>query len=259
MSTSRDRLTRRAAERILDHQGDPREAVARLVDAAAAAAPVAGEDQAATLFRAATSLVPVPAAGASAMRRVTRKLAALPVAGVAAGVLALGGGGLALAATQGAVNVPFTGHDNRSDHAPDAPSSSNPGLSRTPGAPGSPAATHLPSASPSPSLEGLCHAYQAGAVPRKASNPAFAALTSAAGSAEGVGGYCTGLIGTPTRPAHPTPTHPAPSATPTHPAPDHATTPPVTRPTEADSPSLPPKPRPVSPTTPPRPTEAAHE
>jgi hypothetical protein len=260
MNTYRKTLTRRAAERILDHRGDPTEPLAQVVDAAAAPSPVAGEDQATALFRAATGLVPVPTSGgASTMNRLVRRIAALPAVGVAAGALALGGGGLALAATHGAVNVPFTGHDNRADHAPAAPTSANPGLTRTPGAPQSPGTarpTSVPSATPSPSLVGLCHAYQAGAVPRKTSNPAFAALAAAAGGAGQVTGYCSGVLGaashpTPSHPtpSHPTsPAHPAPSATPTHPVPDHATTPPGPRPTQA-----------ASPTIPPRPTRAAHE
>jgi len=239
MSTHRARLSRRAAEQILDHRGDPTEPVATLIDAAAAATSAgAGEDRAVALFREAISLGPVPISeGGSAMSRMTRKIAALPVAALAAGALLLSGGGLALAATQGALNVPFTGHDNRSDKAPDAPSSTNPGLDRTPGGPASTpggSATHLPSGTPSPSLDGLCRAYQAGAMPRKATNPAFAALSAAAGGAEGVSAYCTDRIGAPSKPAHPT---------------------------EGASPTIPPHPHPTqaaSPTIPPRPTQAAH-
>lgn len=253
--------------------------MSRVVDAAAAAAPVAGEERATALFRAATGLAPVPAAGGvSVTTRLTRKLMALPAAGIAVGALVLSGGGLAIAATQGAVNVPFTGHDHRSDKAPAAPSSSNPGLSRTPVAPSTGShgsngaggsATHLPSAGPSPSIAGLCRAFQAGAVPRKASNPAFAALTTAAGAAESVSGYCSDLIGTPSKPGHPTPTHPTPThpnpthptsgSTSTHHTPHHTMTPPVARPTRAVSPTIPPKPRQaVTPTTKPRATRAAH-
>jgi hypothetical protein len=265
MTTYRDRLTRRATERILDHRGDPTDPLARLVDAAAAApsSDAPGEELAVSLFREARGLGPVPASGRpAALTRLSRRLAALPAAALAAGVLVLGGGGLALAATQGALHVPFTGHDDRSDRAPAAPSGTNPGLSHTAGDPsaegsGVPGAgaTHLPSATPSPSLAGLCRAYQAGAVPRKASNPAFAALSSAAGGAAGVGSYCTSLVGAPSKPAHPTQ-----AARPTvPPTPDHATTPPVPRPTQAVSPTTPPKPaQAVGPTTPPKPTRAAH-
>src|SRR5690349_16453974 len=201
MGTFRSRLSRRDAEQILDHRGDPSDPLAALVDAAAG------------VRRAAPA--PVRA----------RRLAALPAAGLVAGALVLGGGGIALAATHGALNVPFTGHDNRSEHAPAAPSSTNPGLSHTPGhsashAPGTPKATHTPSSSPSPSLEGLCHAFQAGADPQKATNPAFSALRAAAGGADNVSSYCTHLIGAPTKPTQPA--HPTQAATPTHkPSPTH--------------------------------------
>lgn len=255
MTTHRSRLTRRDAEKILDHRGDPTEPLAGLVDAAAATSALAtgAEERAVGLFRGATPLIPVPdPEGGSPMTRLTRKLAALPAAGLAAGALVLGGSGLALAANQGAVHVPFTGHDNRSDHAPAAPTSDNPGLSGTAGAPES--AENTPSATPSPSLEGLCHAYQAGAMPRSAFNPAFAALSTAAGGAEGVGAYCTDLIGTSHKPAHPTQAaHPT-----TPPKPSQAATPPIPRPSQAASPTIPPKPsEAVTPTIPPRP-EAAH-
>jgi len=244
MTTHRSRLTRRDAEKILDHRGDPTEPLAGLVDAAAAQSPgtpglVAGaEEQAVGLFRGATPVVP-GSESASRLARATRRLAALPAAGLAAGVLVLGGSGLALAANQGAVHVPFTGHDNRSDHAPaapTAPTSDNPGLSGTAGTPKS--TEHTPSATPSPSLEGLCHAYQAGAMPRSAFNPAFAALSTAAGGAEGVGAYCTDLIGTPNKPAHPTQAaHPT-----TPPKPSQAATPPIPHPTRAADPTKPARP-----------------
>lgn len=233
MTTNRSRLSRRAAARMLDHRGDPNEPLARLLEAAAAApaAPAAGEERASALFREA------PVAGSTPMNRLTRRIAALPIAALAAGSLALGGGGLALAASQGALHVPFTGHDNRSSEAPEAPASTNPGLTRTPGS-GTPAtpsadASHLPSATPSPSLDGLCRAYQAGAVPRKATNPAFAALTRAAGSAEAVSAFCSDRVGTPSRPPRPT----------TPPKPSQATTPTTpTKPTQAAHPTRPPKP-----------------
>ena len=257
MSNFHGRLPRHAADRILDHRGDPStEPVAGLIAAASApAATDAGEDRAVAIFLEATRGAPVTAgAGASLLTRMTRKVAALPTAALVTSGLVLGGGGLALAASQGVVDVPFTGHDNRSDQAPPAPSASNPGLSRTPGsgathAPGqgTTGATHTPSASPSPSLSGLCRAYQAGAVPRKATNPAFAALSRAAGGAAGVDTYCVDLIGPAARPTHPTRV-----ASPTTPA----------RPTQAATPKTPPKPtkalRAETPTVPPRPTQATN-
>jgi hypothetical protein len=157
------------------------------------------------------------------MTRSIRKLVAAPALtlGVAGAVLT--GGGVALAASQGALHVPFTGHDDRSDHAPSAPASTNPGLTHTDAATpsaaettGSPSAHPTPNASPSPSLTGLCRAFQAGATQDGKTNPAFSALAAAAGGGENISAYCVTLIGSPA--AHPaaTPTHQA--ATPTHPA-----------------------------------------
>jgi hypothetical protein len=166
------------------------------------------------------------------MTRITRKVAAAPAAALAAAALVLGGGGIALAASQGAVHVPFTGHDNRSDEAPAAAASVNPGITGT-GVPSDDATADVdatpdasPSATPSPSLDGLCVAFQAGAVDKAASNPAFTALQDAAGGADNVAAYCVTRIGEPTHPAAPThpakpsqaETHPAPHATPSHPA-----------------------------------------
>ncbi len=251
MSTFRSRLPRHAAERILDHRGDPAvEPVAGLIAAASAtSAADAGEERAVALFREATRGAPVMAgAGASLLTRMTRKVAALPTAALITSGVVLGGGGLALAASQGVVDVPFTGHDNRSDQAPPAPSASNPGLSRTPGSnathtpgqgQGTPGATHTPSASPSPSLRGLCRAHQAGAVPRKATNPAWAALSRAAGGAEAVDAYCVRLIGPAAKPTHPTqaaspttPVKPTQAASPTH-KPKPSKPPKAARPTQA--------------------------
>ncbi len=250
MSTFRSRLPRHAAERILDHRGDPAvEPVAGLIAAASAtSAADAGEERAVALFREATRGAPVVAgAGASLLTRMTRKVAALPTAALVTSGLVLGGGGLALAASQGVVDLPFTGHDHRSDQAPPAPSASNPGQSRTPGSnathtpgkgQGTPGATHTPSASPSPSLRGLCRAHQAGAVPKKATNPAWATLSRAAGGAAGVDAYCLDLIGphpkhTPT--SHPThPAKPTQAATPTH-KPKPSKPPKAARPTRATS------------------------
>lgn len=175
------------------------------------------------------------------MTRSIRKLAAAPVLtlGVTGAVLA--GGGVALAASHGALQVPFSGHDNRSDHAPSAPGSTNPGLTSTeaaspsaPEATGSPSVHPTPSASPSPSLTGLCRAFQAGATHDGKTNPAFNALASAAGGAQNISTYCITLIGSPT--AHQvatpaTPTHPAEpteAASPTHPAPSQPAPPEAT-------------------------------
>jgi hypothetical protein len=160
------------------------------------------------------------------MIRVTRKIAAVPVAALAAAGLLVGGGGIALAASQGAVHVPFTGHDNRPSDAPSAPATANPGLTAT-HAPSDEATDEAaeetmdtsPSATPSPSLHGLCVAYQAGAMDKAAENSAFAALRSAAGGADNVDAYCVALIGPSSHPVKPThPAKPEQAATPSHPA-----------------------------------------
>ena len=167
------------------------------------------------------------------MARIVRKVVAAPVAALGAAGLVVAGGGLALAASHGALNVPFSGHDHRSDKAPAAPATANPGLTRAPAA--TPTALPTPSGTPTPSLTGLCRAFQAGASP-SASNPAFAALTSAAGGTENVAAYCVDLIGPskkPTHPAHPTtPAHPTAGAHPSKPA----------SPGRGVEPTIPPKP-----------------
>jgi hypothetical protein len=232
MRPFRTRLSRRQAAQLLDHPELHADDPVGAVLAAAGAPPaestpeVAGEDLASAAFRAARpGSVPV---AASPLARGMRKLAAAPVAALTAAGLVLAGGGLAIAASQGAVHVPFTGHDHRSGHAPSAPTSTNPGLTHTTGSSASestePTAgpTHLPSASPSPSLAGLCRAFQAGATHDGKANPAFSALYAAAGGVAATEAFCTNLIGpAPTHPTHPT--HPvkptqAPTSHPTHPA-----------------------------------------
>jgi hypothetical protein len=159
------------------------------------------------------------------MTRFTRKIAAAPAAVLAAAGIVLAGGGIALAASQGALQVPFTGHDNRPADAPSATATVNPGLTRTPAAHPSDDATEessepSASATPSPSLDGLCVAYQAGAMAKAASNPAFTALTTAAGGADNVDAYCVSRIGASTHPTHPA--MPTQAATPSHGPTDHA-------------------------------------
>ena len=176
------------------------------------------------------------------MTRFGRKIVAAPAAALAAAGLLVAGGGFAMAASQGAVHVPFTGHDHRSTHAPSAPATSNPGLTRAEStAPSAPESTEpaTPSASPSPSLAGLCVAFQAGAAHDGKDNPAFNALTAAAGGADQVAAYCTGLIGPSTKPTHPA--MPTQAAHPTHPAkPTQAATP--TKPSRATSSNVPVRP-----------------
>lgn len=250
MSTHRPRLSRRSASRILDdpqaRSGDSLSALLAAASAPAQAGELTGEEQALARFQAGA---PVPSAAPRARRRVAAPVAALGALG-----LLVAGGGLAVAASQGALHVPFDGHDNRSDKAPSAPASTNPGLDRT-GTPTSaapsgeasdgatPSSTHAPNGSPSPSLEGLCRAFQAGAAEVNHDNPAFDALAAAAGGEENIATYCVDLIGPSTKPTHPP--KPTQAATPTHPP----------KPTQAATPTKPAKPT-KSP-RPSKPTQAA--
>jgi hypothetical protein len=180
------------------------------------------------------------------MTRLKNKIVAAPVAAVGVAGLVLAGG-VAVAATSGAIDVPFDGHDNRSDRAPEAPSSTNPGLDRTdqptPGAPRpteGPGSTEGPQGTPAPSLRGLCKAFQAGALKDGKNSPAFNALVAAAGGTENLTTYCVDLVGPAKKPTHP--------AKPTKPA----------KPTQAASPTKPPQAgQPASPTKPAKPTQAA--
>jgi hypothetical protein len=252
MRTFRQRLTPRAAARILDRPGTAgNDALSLLLAAAAAPSPTdeRGEDRAVAEFRAVTRLGQAPTLeGEPFMIKTVRRMMAAPVAALGAAALVLAGGGIALAASQGALDVPFSGHDNRSDKAPAAPATTNPGLTRAatvvPGTSDTPepTATHTPSATPSPSLSGLCHAFQAGAADVNHSNPAFGALTAAAGGEANVATYCTGLIGPAT--VHTHPAKPTQAASPTHPAkPTQAATPAHrAMPTQAASPTQRPTP-----------------
>jgi hypothetical protein len=129
-------------------------------------------------------------------------------------VVVIGTGGVALAASTGALPNPLN------DHHP-IPSAS----ASTPQPDGrAEASRHPGNADPSPSLVGLCHAYLAGAGSDRGKaleSPAFQALVTAAGSKDQVDGFCTGLLATPQpdqspdaqpsdRPSHPDhPSHPA--------------------------------------------------
>jgi hypothetical protein len=205
-----------------------------------------GEERAAAEFRSVAhpDRVPTPR-GTSAMSRLTSRIAAVPAAILGAAGLVVAGGGIALAASQGAVHVPFTGHDNRPADAPSATATVNPGLTHTdePTDDATDEATDeategaeaTPGATPSPSLHGLCVAFQAGAMDHAATNPAFTALQTAAGGADNVAAYCVGLIGERSHPTHPA--KPTQAATP-HVRPSHPTHP--SRPTQApDKPEKP--------------------
>ena len=263
------RLTRRDSERLLDHEVAPDSSeLSRLLSVAArpSGGRPTGENVAMAQFRESRHLTP-----SSADRRrplvalLARKALAAPVVAVGAAGLLLGGGGLAFTAATG--HVPFTGHDNRSDKAPAAPSSTNPGQTRaasnspsvkpssSPGSSSTGKAT--PAGTPSPSIHGLCRAYKSGALQPNKKSPAFAALTKAAGGSDSVTTYCASVLAapkptpavTPTKPSHPThPAKPTQAATPTKPA----------KPTQAGVPATPTKPaKPSQAATPTKPTQAA--
>lgn len=179
------------------------------------------------------------------------------VVGVGVAALLLSGGGIALAAN--GMNLPFEGHDARSDRAPAAPASTNPGLDRAESvidgpaaAPESTGADEGSPSDPTPSFQGLCVAYENGAF-RNGKSAAFAALVDAAGGVEDVSAYCADQVEVPkARPARPTraadpsrpegPGKPAEGAVPAPAKPTQAPVPP--KPTEAAPPTIPDRPAP---------------
>lgn len=140
-------------------------------------------------------------------------------AAIAAGMATLlAGGGVAFAASTG--HLPeVLGGDHRSPTGA-AHSSQAPGQQETNRPKPTAEASSTPKGTPSPSLKGLCRAFQAGVAtnPGKAlSNPAFSALAAAAGGKAEMAAFCADLIGPPA--PKPTPqSTPAPTTKPTHPA-----------------------------------------
>lgn len=159
----------------------------------------------------------------------------------ATAVAAAAAGGVALAAATGNLPGPLQHAAHAAFNAPAAnPTHPAPSESDDPSesAPASPATESSDEASgrpsdagtPSPSLNGLCKAFQAGATsnPGKAlNNPAFSVLVATAGGKDNVAAYCVTLVG-------PAPTHPgAPSTHPNGPRsshPAHPTGAPLTHP-----------------------------
>ena len=142
----------------------------------------------------------------------------LTVKAVAVAALAVGTGGVALAASTGALPNPLGNHPS--------PAASAGQSDATHGSAASPHPTG--SADPSPSLVGLCKAYNAGVAASQGKaldNPAFRALLTAASGKDNVKAYCTNLLATAA--AHPSGSpsdHPSgrPSSHPTG-DPSHAT------------------------------------
>ncbi|WP_051792807.1 hypothetical protein [Amycolatopsis jejuensis] len=235
------RLDRHTAEQVL--RGVPVDAPDALAGllAAAAAPPrdgeLGGEPAAVTAFLDAAQ-VPAPRPRSPSMLKTTwAKLLTVKAAAAAAAILAVGG--VATAAATGALSSPA----EHSTTAPSTPGNSHPSA----GSPtGSTAAKghegnrpeDQPASSPSPSLEGLCHAYRAGDKTehgKALESPAFTALIKAAGDQSKVDGYCDVLLkDEAAKPVHPTgaPTDPGRSDSgKDHPA-GPRTTHPATRPAE---------------------------
>lgn len=235
--TAPRKITRREAARLLDRSRPPgHDPVAHVLTAAtgpADEAELAGEHTATAVFRAANAAASPTARRPSMIKATVTKLLAAKLLAATA-VAAAATGGLALAATTGALPTP-SGHT----HPAVTPSSGGHDGAGGPGAQasgldvgaGSSSAAAHASATPSPSLVGLCRAYQAGATSnpgQAAHNPAFTALTTAAGGADGVDAYCIALIGAPS--SHPTG---APTSHATGAPTDHPTGAPSSHPTGA--------------------------
>ncbi|WP_432826070.1 hypothetical protein [Dactylosporangium sp. CA-092794] len=198
------RITAATAERLLagaggDRVDDEHRALAAVLAASAGPARPAeltGLHEAVAGFRAA-QLHRVPAPRRPSVIK-TALVKPLTVKAAAVAVVVVGAGGVALAATTGALPNPFNSHAGPAGSAGIAGA----GASARPSVPG-----HGPSsAGPSPSLVGLCHAYTAGADHGKAlDNPAFSALITAADGKDKVDAYCTRLLAaSPSEGAHPT-------------------------------------------------------
>lgn len=252
MSTDRDaRITGAAAEHLLD-EGTGHPALSALFQAAtspAAPSELAAEQDVLTAFRAAAgSPSPSPRRPSMIKTTVAKLIAAKVAAGSAVAVAATGG--IALAAATGNLPGPLQGAAHSAFGAPaaaphtgdttstgsasdtDSPTDTVSPTDTTTGS-DSPTSTTSAHASPSPSLTGLCKAFQAGATThgKVIDNPAFTALVTAAGGKDHVAAYCVTLVGA-------APTHPAgrPTSLPTQTS-GHASDEPTTEPTDTSEPS----------------------
>jgi hypothetical protein len=179
-----------------------------------------GEQRAVAVFRAAVALTPPTHVRRPSMIKTTlAKLLTLKAAAILAGVSA---GGVALAATTGVLPNPLTQDPPAPAHATASPG--NPGQGN-----------------PSPSLQGLCTAYLAGAGSdhgKALESPAFQALITAAGDAQSVDSFCATLAVSPSNSAstdHPTG---APTTHPTGPENTHAPAQPTPHATNVPTPTV---------------------
>jgi hypothetical protein len=212
------RISARTAEDLLNGAGVDAEhqrlaQVLRAVAGPAQPGELAGRQDALAAFGRAR-LRPDPLQRRQSMIK-TAVVKLLTVKAVAVAALVVGTGGVALAASTGALPNPLGDHPSPAASSGQSDSSHGPAASAHPKG----------SADPSPSLVGLCTAYNAGAGSEQGKaldSPAFRALLVAAGGKDNVGSYCTSLLAT----AHPSgsPTDHSGKAT-SHPTgdPSHAT------------------------------------
>jgi hypothetical protein len=182
------RMDRDTAARLVDGRGaGPVAVVLRAAAAPAHAEELAGENAAVAAFRSAR-LAPVPGKPSVFRRTLTK---ALVVKGVL--VLAIAGStGVVLAASEGALPVPWSDRPDRS------PGNSTTSVTTTTAKPGNPAQnspeggaddSRRHAATPDPSITGLCNAYASGG-DKNLDNPAFGALAKAAGGRDRIPEYC---------------------------------------------------------------------
>jgi hypothetical protein len=190
------RLHRNTAERLVTGAAgvpDVHPLLSGLLAAAAAPgrpAELTSEQAILAAFQAAW-LTPVPRSRRLTMLKATvLKLLTVKVAAAAA-ITTVAAGGVALAASTGALPNPLHGQ----------------GLAAASAKPSDPAADHSPQpgssegkdakGSPSPSMVGLCHAYSAGSKTdhgKALDNPAFTVLITTAGGRDKVDAFCQTLL-----------------------------------------------------------------
>jgi hypothetical protein len=188
MSQRTRRITASAAESLLSGApvDSPHPRLAATLRAAAGPTrpgELDGRQAAVAAFHRALQQPPASARRPSRIRTATVRVT-FRAAAVAA--VLLGTGGVALAATSGAIPNPLNNHHP----SPSASAASHGGgLPESSQRPGDP--------NPSPSLVGLCHAYTAGAGSehgKALESPAFQALVTAAGGKDAVDAFCTRLL-----------------------------------------------------------------
>ncbi|TAM93806.1 MAG: hypothetical protein EPN43_00045 [Jatrophihabitans sp.] len=250
--TGKPRITHADAERLLA-TGEGPAALSALLAAAASppsAAALPGEAQVLAAFRSA-HLAPVPATRSPSMWKSALTKAAAAKVAAAAAVATAATGGIALAAATGTLPFHTPQHPaaatvaEHSDAPPSASASASASVASSEADATEPARpSNVPAGTPSPSLQGLCHAFRAGAMSHGdvAENPAFRVLITAAGGKDGVAAYCTKVLG-------PAPTHPrehrsdlpepsnGPDASDVTTRPDEQVGPPADRPSPAPTPS----------------------